>query len=228
MKSNRDWDKNRRRDTTDLLGKVKDMPYHSYKMSTPIQIVPRIQSLELDNVGCWESLRLEFTPGLNIITGDPESLGKTTILSSIISEVSPSNDMGLFAPPVAPGKSRIVVQLMPSGGTFLAGSRGTIPPQTGEESHGQYMMRLLKSSLATAEPDGAVIFDDEVFRGLDDARRSEAVKWLNETTAQVIYVAPRWMDLDALPKAKVFVCSWDKERDQAEMSVRQQGQQTGP
>ena len=213
MKSNRDSDKNRRRDTTDLLGKVKDMRYHSYKMSTPIQIVPRIQSLELEAVGCWKSLHMDFIRGVNIITG---GLGKTTILASIMGEVSPSNDMGLFAPPLVPGKSRIAVQLMPSEGT----SRGAIPSQTGEESHGQYMMRLLRSSLAMAEPDGAIIFDEEVLGRLDMPNYAEAVKWLNETTAQVICVAPRRMDLGDLPEARVFVCSWDKERDQAEMRVR--------
>ena len=159
---------------------------------------------------------MDFIRGVNIITGEPGSLGKTTILSSIMSEVYPDNDMGLFAPPLVPGKSRIAVQLMPSEGT----SRGAIPPQTGEESHGQYIMRLLKSSLATAEPDGAVIFDDEVLGRLDVPNYSEAVKWLNETTAQVICVGPRWIDLGALPEARVFVCSWDKERDQAEMRVR--------
>ena len=200
------------------------MRYHSSQMSTPIQIIPRIQSLELEAVGCWKSLHMGFIQGLNIITGEPGSLGKTTILSSIMTEVDPSNDMGLFSPPLVPGKSRIAVELMTTGGT----SRGAIQPQTGEESHGQYMMRLLRSSLAMAEPDGAVIFDDEVLGRLDLPNRSEAVKWLNETTAQVICVAPRRMDLRALPEARVFVCSWDKERDQAEMRVRQQGQQTGP
>ena len=196
------------------------MRYHSYKMSTPIQLVPRIQSLELEAVGCWESLRLEFTPGLNIITGDQESLGKTTILSSIISEVSPSNDMGLFAPPVAPGKSRIVVQLMPSGGTFLAGSRGTIPPQTGEESHGQYMMRLLRSSLATAEPDGAVIFDEEALGRLDMPNYAEAVKWLNETTAQVICVI-KHVNRDDFPGARIFSCAWNRKGEVARMRLMQ-------
>lgn len=199
------------------------MRYNTAKMSVPIQIIPRIESLDLENVGCWESLHMDFVPGLNIITAEQGGLGKTTILSSIMCEVSPSNDMGLVALRLVPGKSRIAVQRMPSEGT----SRGAIPSQTGEESHGQYMMRLLGSSLALAEPDDAIIFDDEVLGRLDLPNYSEAVKWLKETTAQVICVAPRWIDLDALPEARVFVCSWDKEKDQAEMKVRQQGQETG-
>ena len=203
---------------------MEEPRYTTAKMYTPIQIIPRVQSLELEAVGCWKSLHMDFIRGLNIITGDQESLGKTTVLSSIMSEIRPDNDMGLFAPPLVPGKSRIAVQLMTSEGT----SRGAIPPQTGEESQGQYVMRLLKSSLAMAEPDGAVLFDDEVLGRLDSPHYSEAVKWLNSTTAQVICVAPRWMDLDALPKARIFVCVWDKQRDQAGMRVRQQGQQTGP
>ena len=203
------------------------MRYNEPQMSTPIQIIPKIQSLELEAVGCWESLHMVFIRGVNIITGEPGSLGKTTILSSILSEVRPHNDMGLFVPPVAPGMSRIAVELMPSRRTLWGDSPREIPPQTENESPGQYTMRLLKSSLAMAEPDSAVIFDEEVFRVLDDCHCSMAVKWLNSTTAQVICVAPCRMDLGALPEARVFVCSWDKERDQAEMRVRQQRQQTG-
>ena len=196
------------------------MRYNTAKMSTPIQIIPRIRTLTLDNVGCWESLYVEFSPGVNIITEEPGSLGKTTILSSILSEVRPDNDMGLFAPPVTPGKGHIVIELMPSGGTFLAGSRGAIPPNTGEESHGQYVMRLLKSSLAMVEPDGAVIFDDEVFRVLDDARRSEAAELLKETSAQVICVIKRLNRAD-FPGARIFTCSWDTDKEMARMSPLQ-------
>ena len=214
--------------TSNLPGKVSRTRYNQSHMSTPIQIIPKIQSLELEAVGCWESLHMDFIPGVNIITGEPGSLGKTTILASIMSEVSPDNAMGLVAPRLITGQSRIAVQLMPSEGAPRVVSSGEIPPKTDDESHGQYVMRILKSSLATAEPDDAIIFDDEVLGRLDMPNCSKAVKWLNSTTAQVICVAPRWIDLDVLPEARVFACSWDKERDQAEMRVRQQGQQTGP
>ena len=200
--------------------KSNKMRYNTARMNTPIQIIPRIRSLTLENVGCWVSLRLDFIRGVNIITGEPGSLGKTTVLSSIMSEVCPDNDMGLFAPPVALGKSRIAVELMPSGGTSRASLHGSIPPITGEESHGQYIMRLLKTCLAMAEPDGAVIFDDEVLGRLDDSHRSKAVKWLNETTAQVICVIKR-LNRDDFPTARVFSCAWDREGDVAQMSLPQ-------
>lgn len=190
--------------------------YNSDKMSIPIQIIPRIESLDLENVGCWESLHLEFSPGLNIITAEQGGLGKTTILYSIMSEVCPSNDMGLVAPRLVPGKSRIAVQRMPSGRAPRVVSSREIPPQTDDESHGQYMMRLLKSSLAMAEPDAAVLFDDEVFRVLDDSHRSKAVQLLNATTAQVICVIKRLNRAD-FPEARIFSCAWNREMDLAEM-----------
>ena len=189
-------------------------------MSTPIQIIPKIQSLELEAIGCWESLRLEFIPGVNIITEEDGGLGKSTILSAIMSQIRPQNDMGLLSPSLVPGKSRITVELMPSSGTFLAGSRGEIPPHTGDESHGQHIMRLLRSSLALAEPDGAVIIDDEVLGRLDMPNYSEAVKWLNATTAQVICVIKR-LNRDDFPKARIFACAWDREKEAARMRLLQ-------
>ena len=190
-------------------------------MSTPIQIIPRIRSLELEAVGCWESLRLEFVPGINIITEEDGGLGKSTILSSIMSQVRPHNDMGLLPPSLVPGKSRITVELMDSGRTSRAGSRGEIPPQTGEESHGQYVMRLLKSSLAMAEPDGAVIFDDEVLGRLDDIHRSKVAKLLNVTTAQVICVIPHRLNPADFPDARIYACSWDSDKEVANMRLLQ-------
>lgn len=190
-------------------------------MCTPIQIIPKIKTLTLANVGCWESLRLEFIPGVNIITEEDGGLGKSTILSAIMSQVRPRNDMGLVAPRLVPGKSRITVELMSSGGTFLAGSRGAIPPQTGEESHGQYVMRLLRSCLAMAEPDGAVIFDDEVFGALDDPHRSGAAKLLNVTLAQVICVIPHRLNPADFPDARIYACSWDRDKEVAKMRLLQ-------
>lgn len=188
-------------------------------MSTPIQIIPKIQSLELEAVGCWKSLHMDFIRGVNIITGEPGSIGKTTILSSILSEVCPDNDMGLFAPPLVPGRSRIVVELMDKGGP-RPGRQRDIPPQTDDESPGQYMMRLLRSCLALAEPDGAVIFDDEVLGRLDLPRYTEAVKWLKETTAQVICVSKR-LNRDDFPKARIFACSLDRDKETARMRLVQ-------
>jgi hypothetical protein len=182
-------------------------------MSTPIQIIPRIQSLELEAIDCWDSLHLEFSPGLNIITG---GLGKTTILASIMSEVCPHNDMGLVAPPLVSGKSRIAVQLMPSAGTARDVACGEIPPQTDKESHGQYMMRFLESCLAMAE-DSAVLFDEDVLGRLDSPNYSKAVKWLNASTTQVICVVKHLNRTD-FPKARIFTCSWDGDKGMSRMS----------
>ena len=186
-------------------------------MYTPIQIIPRIKTLTLENVGCWESLRLEFVPGINIITEENNGLGKSTILSSIMSQVRPHNDMGLVAPRLVPGKSRIAVELMDSGRPRRAGPHGEIPPHTGDESHGQYIMRLLTSSLATAEPEGAVIFDDEVFGALDDPHRSRAAELLNESSVQVICVIPHRLNPADFPDARIYACSWDRDKEAARM-----------
>ena len=64
--------------------------YNPFQMSPTIQVIPRIQSLDLVNVGSWPSLHMEFHPGLNVITGEPEALGKTTILNAILMGVWPS------------------------------------------------------------------------------------------------------------------------------------------
>lgn len=189
-------------------------------MCTPIQIIPRIESLDLENVGCWESLHMDFAPEVNVITAERGGLGKSTILSSIMSEVSPSNDMGLFAPPLVPGKSRIAVQRMPSEGALPADLHKAIPPQTDDESHGQYVMRLLKSSLAMAEPDSAVLFDDEVLGRLDIPNYSKAVKWLNATTAQVICVIKR-LNRDDFPEARIYACAWNRDKQMARMRPMQ-------
>lgn len=186
-------------------------------MSTPIQIIPRIKTLTLEAVGCWESLRLEFVPGVNIITEEDGGLGKSTILSSIMSQVRPHNDMGLLPPSLVPGKSRIAVELMDSGRPRRPGRQREIPPPTGEESHGQYIMRLLRSSLAMAEPDSAVIFDNEVFGALDDPHRSKAAKLLNVTLAQVICVIPHRLDPADFPDARIYACSWDRDKEVAKM-----------
>ena len=196
------------------------MRYNTAKMSVPIQIIPRIESLDLEAFGCWESLHMDFVPGLNIITAEQGGLGKTTILSSIMSEVYPDNDMGLVAPRLVPGKSRIAVQLMPSGSAPRVVSSRGIPPQTDDESHGQYVMRFLKSSLAMAEPDAAILFDDEVFRVLDDSHRSKAVQLLNATTAQVICVINR-LSRDEFPEARIYACAWDREKQMARMRLMQ-------
>ena len=185
-------------------------------MSTPIQIIPRIKTLTLENVGCWESLRLEFIPGVNIITEEDGGLGKSTILSAIMSQVRRHNDMGLVAPRLVSGKSRVAVELMSAGGTSRADTRGEIPPQTGDESHGQYIMRLLTSSLAMAEPDCAVIFDEDILGRLDLLNYSEAVKWLNKSPAQVICVIKR-LNRDDFPKARIFACSWDRDKEVAKI-----------
>lgn len=189
-------------------------------MSIPIQIIPRIQSLDLENVGCWDSLHMDFVPRLNIITAERGGLGKTTILSSIMGEVCPDNDMGLVAPRLVPGKSRIAVQLMPSGREPRVVSSGEIPSQTDDESHGQYVMRLLKSSLAMAEPDAAVLFDDEVLGRLDIPNYSKAVKWLNATTAQVICVIKRLNRAD-FPEARIYACAWNRDKQMARMRPMQ-------
>ena len=185
-------------------------------MYTPIQIIPRIRGLTLEAFGCWESLHMDFIRGVNIITAEQGGLGKTTILSSIMNEVSPDNDMGLVAPRLIPGKSRIAVQLMPSGSAPRVVSSKGIPPQTDDESHGQYVMRLLKSSLAMAEPDAAVLFDDEVLGRLDIPNYSKAEKWLNATTAQVICVIKR-LSRDDFPEARIYACAWDRDKQMARM-----------
>ena len=193
-------------------------------MNAPIQIIPRIKSLELEAVGCWESLHMEFHHGVNVITGEPGALGKTTILKAILKGVWPSHDDGRLAPHDGSDEDRIGIEFAPRR-TVLRRKRDKrrLLWTASRESYGQRMLRLLGESIGSAGEGDALLFDEEILKALDPSGVAKAVGMLKASPAQIICVVPRRVDLGDLPEARVFVCSWDRERDRPEMIVRQAG-----
>ena len=193
-------------------------------MNAPIQIIPRIKSLTLENVGCWKYLRMNFSPGINVITGEPGALGKTSILKAILRGVWPSNGDGCLTPRDGSEEGRIGVEFAPRQTVLRRKRVRKRPPGTASrDSHGQKMLRLLRERIGAAGEGDALLFDEEVLKALDPPCISKAAGMLKASPAQTICVVPRRMDLGDLPEARIFVCSWDRKRNRPEMIVRQTG-----
>ena len=193
-------------------------------MNAPIQIIPRIKSLTLENVGCWKYLRMNFSPGINVITGEPGALGKTSILKAILRGTWPSNDDGRLAPREGSEEGRIGIEFAPRQ-TVLRRKRDRkrLPWTATRDSHGQRMLRLLRERIGAAGEGDALLFDEEVLKALDPPGVSKVAGMLKASPALTICVVPRRIDLGDLPEARIFVCSWDRKRNRPEMIVRQTG-----
>ena len=177
-------------------------------MNDPIRIIPRIRSLTLENVGCWPLLHMEFHHGINVITGAPGAIGKTTILKAILKGVWPSHDDGRLTPRGGTDEGRIGIEFTPRR-TVLRRKRDRMrPPGTASRgSYGQRMLRLLRERIGNAGEGDALLFDEEILKALDPSGVAKAVGMLKASPAQIICVVPRWVDLGDLPTDRVFVCS---------------------
>ena len=191
-------------------------------MNAPIQIIPRIRSLTLKNVGCWPCLHMEFHHGINVITGEPGALGKTTILKAILRGVWPSNEDGRLAPREGSDEGRIGIEFAPRQTVLRRKRDRKRPPGTASRgSYGQRMLRLLRERIGAAGEDDALLFDEEILKALDPSGFAKAVGMLKASPAQVICVVPRRVDLGDLPEARVFVCSWDRDKEVAKIRLLQ-------
>jgi len=193
-------------------------------MGVPIEIIPAIRWIELDHVGCWTSLRLEFIPGLNIITEEAGGLGKTTILWAILRAIHPSSDLGYPSPTLCLGEGRISVEFTsPSISVRLnRKNRFTSTPEQ-LESKNHSTIGLLQSSLEMADVGTAVLFDDDVLAPLDCSVFPQAVQLLNATHSQIICVIAHHLNPADFPKARIYACSWDQKEDTAQMRLQQAG-----
>ncbi len=164
---------------------------------------------------------MEFHPGINIITGEPGALGKTTILKAILRGTWPSCDDGRLTPRDGSDEGGIGIEFAPRQ-TVLRRKRDKrrLPWTASRGSHGQRMLRLLRDCIGTAGECDALLFDDEVFGALDDAHRSKAAELLNESLAQVVCVIKR-LNRDDFPMARIFACSWDRDKEVAKMRLLQ-------
>ena len=178
-------------------------------------------SLTLENVGCWPLLHMEFHHGVNVITGESGALGKTTILKAILRGAWPSCDDGRLATREGSDEGRIGIEFAPRQTVLRRKRDRERPPWTASrDSHGQKMLRLLRERIDAAGECDALLFDEEVFGALDDANRSKAAELLNESPAQVVCVIKR-LNRDDFPKARIFACSWDRDKEVARMRLAQ-------
>jgi len=193
-------------------------------MDMPIEIVPAIRSIEVEHVGCWTSLRLEFIPGLNIITEEAGGLGKSTILWAIVRAIHPSSDLGILSPTKGFGEGRISVEFMSRGVSARVDRQKGAPPTSDRtESTGETMLRMLRYHLEMAEEGTAVLFDDEALAVLGNPCFSQAVDLLNTSHKQIICVTAHRLNPADFPKARIYACSWGQDRDTAHMRLQQSG-----
>ena len=187
-------------------------------MCTPIQIIPRIESLDLENVGCWESLHMDFAPEVNVITGEPGALGKTTILKAILRRVWPSYDDGRLTPRDGSEEGRIGIEFASRQTVLRRERERKCPPKTASRgSHGQRMLQLLRDRIGGAGEGDALLFDEEVFKALDPLGVVKVAGMLKASPAQVICVIPHRLNPEDFPGARIYACTWDREMDVAKM-----------
>jgi hypothetical protein len=192
-------------------------------MDRAIEIVPAIKRVELRHVGCWQDLKLEFIPGLNIITEEGSAWGKTTIFEAILQSLIPTSQ---FTNPLSPTNGHehgtISVELMSvTHNVELRSEHNALKPQHVQESRGQFMLRQLRSFLEAATPNTALLIEDEVTAILDSQLYVEAVEWLNSSHCQVICQIAHRLER-SFPEARVYAC-YMQDQDKVGMKLQQLG-----
>ena len=174
-------------------------------------------SLTLENVGCWPLLHMEFHHGVNVITGEPGALGKTTILKAILRGTWPSCDDGRLTPRDGSDEGGIGIEFAPRRTVLRRKRDRERPPGSASRgSYGQKMLRHLRGRIDAAGEGDALLFDEEVLGRLDKPNCSKVAQWLNMTTAQVICVI-KHLNRDDFPNARIFSCSFDRDKEVARM-----------
>lgn len=193
-------------------------------MDEAIAIVPALKNLELQHVGCWDDLKLEFIPGLNIITEEGSTWGKTTIFKAILQSLIP---MSQLAHPLSPTMGfehgTISVEFMSVNHSVVLFSHDDAPqsPLT-QESRGEFMLRRLSYWLNEATPNRALLIEDEVTAVLDLNQYTEAVKLINSSRCQVICQMAHRLELKSYPQARVYGC-YMQEHDKVGIKLQQLG-----
>ncbi len=172
-----------------------------------IQIVPAIKRLSLTNVGYWSNLAVDFTPGLNIITGDC-GCGKSTILRAILQAIHPLHPDRCPLTPTYPSTSgRIGIEFNGDSVVIDIPGFAGIPEKTDVyESHGQFMLSQLRAHIAGATCGFALLIEDAATAGLDDLQFRQAAEALNTATSQIISIIGYRFSLKDFPDARVYRC----------------------
>ncbi len=192
-------------------------------MNRPIEIVPAIKRLKLRQVGCWEHLNLEFLPGLNIITEEGSTDGKSTIFRAILYSLNPTSHLECgLTPTFGAEQGSISVEFM----SAFQSTRLRLPRHESEDEHlefrGESMSRRLSALLATATPTMALLIEDDVTGILDANTYSQVVTLLNSSRCQVICQIAHRLAVKNYPEARIYACSMEKQ-GKVSMKLQQVG-----
>ena len=178
-----------------------------------IQIVPAISRLSLTGIGCWSNLVVDFTPGLNIITGDC-GCGKSTILWAMLQAVHPLVwDQYALTPTYPSTSGRIGIEFNGDSVVIDIPVFAGIPEKTDVyESHGQLMLSQLRAHIAGATCGFALLIEDMVTAGLDDLQFRQAAEALNNAAGQIISIIGYRFSLKDFPNARAYRCYPDDKR----------------
>jgi recombinational DNA repair ATPase RecF len=200
-------------------------------MNRTIEIVPAIKRIELHHVGCWEDLKLEFIPGINIITEEGAAWGKTTIFQAILKALIPMSPMAQLEHPTSPTMGfehgTISVELMSAThkAELLSHDKAfkSLKPQHALESRGKFMLRQLRFYLKAVTPNTAILLEDEVLSSLDAEQYDKAARLLKSSHCQVICLIAHIFELKSLPEARVYAC-YMQEKNKVGMKLQQLGE----
>lgn len=180
--------------------------------------VPAVRMLTLRNVGPWVQAVFEFSPHLNIITGDCGT-GKSTVLRAIAGAASNTVPANL-----AWGeRSRIEVELAERNLALAWDERTALPtkplhPRNDVRSAGERVLSELTDFAKQARPGHAMLIDSEVTGQLTSGQFVEATDLIRAATGQkIVVVTCRSAEF---PNARVFECSRDRIKAFAGVTVR--------
>ena len=177
------------------------------KTENYLNYVLAIKRLRLQNIGCWKDVTLNFSNGLNIITGGGGS-GKSTILRAIINVMSnnhPSNYVTCYK------NCRIEVDLL---GRQLV-SEFVVPDRTrkfalGEPCNGKELLINLSDFLSVIKTGYSVLIENEVMGRFDSKLIKKSIGLIQKADGQKIVVI-RHLPGFRIKNARIFECVVNKD-----------------
>lgn len=170
-----------------------------------IRYIPAIKKLHLINVGVWKDVTLEFSGGVNIITG-ANGTGKSTILNSILPtsnhRVSPHYKCNSGKIEAEFTEMKLSYKLLPRKYTLNDEKK---------MSGAQKMLNLLSEYLKRSGDGCGLLIESELMGRLDQKYYLEATRMINDAKCQIIVVNHTLREPNCFQKAKIFECIYDIE-----------------